>query len=119
MPRWLLALLIVSGLFAMHGITATTASAATPCGVAAPHDHHAAAPAADRQPSLAAAGLAGGHEGALCLAVLVGGLLLGLLARHRAGRAAAAPARHAPLARTATGRAPPLSLPTLLCVSRT
>lgn len=119
MPRWLLALLIVSGLFAMHGITAATASASVPCGVAAPHDHQAAAPAADPQPTLAAAGLAGGHEGAVCLAVLVGGLLLGLLARHRAGRTTATPPGHAPLALTATGRAPPLPLRTLLCVSRT
>jgi hypothetical protein len=120
MPRWLLGLLVVGGLFAMHGITASAASAAAPCGVTAPHDHQAASGApGERGPTLASPDVAGGHEGALCLAVLVGGLVLGLLTRRRNDDVDALRGQASFWAPSASGRSPPTPLLPLLCVSRT
>ena len=119
-PRWLLVLLIASGLFAMHGITASTASAAAPCGVVAPHDQHgAASPAQSTGTVLVAPEQHGGHEGALCLAVLVGGLVVGLLRRRRSVFVPGAGVLHGSWAPSSIGRAPPSPELSWLCVSRT
>jgi hypothetical protein len=119
-PRWLLVLLVVSGLFVMHGITASTASAAAPCGVTAPHDQHGlAAPSEPTGTVVAAPDLAGGHDGALCLAVLVGGLVVGLLARRTAWDTSRSYLRDGTSIPASSGRAPPGAGLSLLCVSRT
>ncbi len=83
-------LLALTGLLAMHGITASSASAALPCGQAPAHSSqhgHVMAEASDSHaPAIGdvnGASLAGtvsdsSHLGMLCLAVLVMALLIGL-----------------------------------------
>jgi hypothetical protein len=124
-PRWLLALVVATGLLAMHGITASTANAAAPCGAALPHEHTVVAtgdPLADgllTVQQVSDVQPLSGHAGALCLAILVGGLVVGLLVRRTPrGRHAAARGSTAPIVALA-GRAPPDTALALLCVSRT
>ena len=119
--RWLLALVVATGLLAMHGITASTASAAAPCGAAVPHEHHAVPASGDLPTAQQASDVAplAGHAGALCLAILVGGLVVGLLVRRTVrGRCARAGGSTAPGPALAS-RPPPDTALSLLCVSRT
>lgn len=119
--RWLLALVLATGLLAMHGITASTASAAAPCGAAVPHEHHPVPASSDLPTVQQASDVAplSGHAGALCLAILVAGLVVGLLVRRtQRGRRAHASGPTAP-ARAMTSRPPPDTVLSLLCVSRT
>ena len=79
---------VVIGLFAMHGLTATTASAAAHCGGIPTHssaEHHAeelGAPGPLVTMGVDAAGLDAGHAGALCVAILLMGVVLALMARN-------------------------------------
>ena len=119
--RWLLALVVATGLLAMHGITASTASAAAPCGAAVPHEHHAV-PASGDLPTASQASDVGSlahHAGALCLAILVGGLVVGALVRCTPLRVLSDARAHAGTPVAVAGRAPPDTLHSLLCVSRT
>lgn len=100
--RWLAGIAVVLGLFAMHGLTATTASAAAHCGAlpshaatghheasaAASHDHatHDVAPLGLAKQSVTTmgvdlSGLEAGHAGVLCVAILIAGLILAALMR--------------------------------------
>ena len=87
LTRWLAGLAVVVGLFAMHGLTATTASAAAHCGgmpahASAAHDAHMPdVPGQLTTMGVSTAGLEAGHAGALCVAILLMGVVLTLLAR--------------------------------------
>lgn len=119
--RWLLALVVATGLLAMHGITASTASAAAPCGAAVPHEHEAVPASGDLPTAQQASDVESlaGHAGALCLAILVGGLVVGALVRRSPIRTLSDAGALASPPLAATGRAPPDTLRSLLCVSRT
>lgn len=88
LTRWLAGMAVVIGLFAMHGLTATTASAAAHCGGIPTHssaEHHAeelGAPGPLVTMGVDAAGLDAGHAGALCVAILLMGVVLALMARN-------------------------------------
>jgi len=119
--RWLLALVVATGLLAMHGITASTATAAAPCGAAVPHEHHPVPAPGDLPTAQRASDVAplSSHAGALCLAILVGGLVVGLLVR-RTLRSRHARASGSTMSGPAmTSRPPPDTALSLLCVSRT
>jgi Family of unknown function (DUF6153) len=121
--RAVTAIAVLLGLAAMHGITASAASAAAPCGATVAHVHAQSAdvpapPATVERPALSApAADPGGHAGMLCLVVLVVGIALGLAAQRF--RPLSAPPSPAVLTVTAPihGRGPPTLL--LSCVSRT
>ena len=120
-PRWLLALVVATGLLAMHGITTSTASAAAPCGTAVAHEHHSLPASGDlpmAQQATDADPLAG-HTGALCLAILVGGLIVGLLLLRGTPRWHARMRGSAAAGVRRTSRPPPHTVLSLLCVSRT
>lgn len=117
--RWITAIAVLVGLAAMHGVAASSASAAAPCGVAVAHEHGAApVDASDAGPTVTSPGAADvAHAGMACLVVLLAGFALALTVQRRRDGAvdsAAAPAAAAP---THSGRGPPLLL--LSCVSRT
>lgn len=120
--RWITAVAVLVGLAAMHGITASSASAAAPCGVAVAHVHGAAPEQADPVASSASwtsapDPLDGGHAGMACLVVLLAGVVLAVTLHRRSP----ADPDSAPLPRalvpTRSGRGPPPLL--LACVSRT
>lgn len=119
--RWLLALVVATGLLAMHGITASAASAAAPCGAAVPHEHRAAPASGDLTTASQASDVESlaGHAGAFCLAILVGGLVVGALVRCTPLRALFDTRAHAGPPLAVAGRAPPDTVRSLLCVSRT
>lgn len=116
LSRWLAGLAVVVGLFAMHGLTATTASAAVHCGGMPTHAHaqgepaeltELAGPATLTTMGVSTTGLDGGHAGALCVATLLAGLVIAALIR-RERRPAPMQVRGADTSRPSRGvRAPP------------
>jgi hypothetical protein len=118
------AIAVLVGLAAMHGITASSASAAAPCGLVVAHDHGGApVDTAALVPTLSATTLSApvpidaDHAGMACLVILLAGFVVALtVLRRRDLGEATTPVRWAP-APTRTGRGPPPLL--LTCVSRT
>lgn len=95
LTRWVLAVAAVLGLLAMHGLTASTASAAADCGDmpvashAVAHHLHAGDPAMQHAAPIGVAtmgvDLAGSdsaHTGMLCAAILLMAIVLGLMIRN-------------------------------------
>lgn len=119
--RTLLALLVLAGLFAMHAITAPSASAETACGQSPAHVHPRSldAPPARDTVSFSILGSAGaGHLGLLCLAMVVTGLAVALTRRRTDVTDETFVPESRLLRCLAAGRGPPgLSLH-LLCVCR-
>jgi len=110
-------------LFAMHGLTASTASAATPCGEAPVHAHAAAMPqapadAAGRPAMLNAPMADPTHGGMLCLALLVWATALLLVRGRRTGLASTLLRPPSLLVRSSMSRGPPGTDLDLLCVCR-
>ena len=140
-------LLALAGLLAMHGITATTASAAAACGLAPihavgqvggqssahdrAHDHgHVPGPAAAdpaHGPAITTvqdAAVSGSpptvdHAGMLCLAILAMVLLVGLRGTRRLSPIAPAVVGSRLALRTRSPRAPPDDRQSVLCRWRT
>lgn len=117
--RWITAIAVLVGLAAMHGVTASSASAAAPCGVAVAHVHgDVPIDSASLGPTLSTPmPVDPDHAGMACLVILLAGVVLALtLHRRRDGAPDTTPVPRA-LVPTRAGRGPPLLL--LSCVSRT
>lgn len=120
--RWITAVAVLVGLAAMHGIAASSASAATPCGAAVTHVH--GAPSADTDHATSAAPWTSppdpvdiGHAGMACLVVLLAGVVLALTLHRRRTADPTSSRLVRALVPTRSGRGPPPLL--LTCVSRT
>ncbi|MDP1877534.1 MAG: hypothetical protein Q8M17_08265 [Actinomycetota bacterium] len=118
--RRILLLLAAAALFAMHGATASSASAAVPCGAVPGHvDTGVASPAALGGPALVAPTGAEGDAAMACIVMLAAGLAL-VAGMRRVGRTDTPSEPSAgPGLLASRGRSPPLPLRASLCVWRT
>lgn len=110
-------------MFAMHGLTASTASAATPYGESPTHTYSSAMTGTDDDAGGMTAMLNASvsdptHVGMLCLAVLVWATALLLARGRRTGRAATTLRPSVLLVRSRMSRGPPGPDRDLLCVCR-
>lgn len=114
----LLAVLATVALLSMHGIAASSASAATPCGEVPGHVHAMPTTGSDG-PVAQTSGLDPSHAGAVCLAILVGGIILALVGRTVRRQSSGARVGTQPLLAAVGVRGPPGPGLSLLCTWRT